>query len=67
MMLVSGQSGSTERTLKSFLSAFPKSSRMSILLDVYFLLKHLFIKFGMTVRSESTAGPINRQTISEIR
>ena len=64
MMLVSGQSGSTERTLKSFLSAFPRSSRMTILLDVYFLLKFLF---GMTVRSESTAGAINRQTISEIR
>ena len=30
MMLLSRQLGSTERTLKSFLSAFSKSSRMSI-------------------------------------
>ena len=47
--------GSTERTLKIFLPAFSKSSRMSILLDVYFLLKHLSIKFCLTVRSESIA------------
>ena len=33
MMLLSGQSGSTEHTLKSFLSVFSKRSQMSILLD----------------------------------
>ena len=57
MMSLSGQWGSTERNLKIFLSAFSKSSRMSILshVDVYFLLKHLSIKVCMTVRSESIA------------
>ena len=39
MMLLSWQKGSTEHTLKIFLSAFSKSSQMSILLDVYFLFK----------------------------
>ena len=45
MMLLSGRSGSTERTLNSFLSAFSKSCRMSILLDLYFLLKHRSRRF----------------------
>ena len=40
-MLLNGHSVSTERTLESFLSAFSKSSRMSILFHLYFLLKHL--------------------------
>ena len=66
MMLLSGQSGSTEHTLKIFLSAFSKSSQMYILLDAYFLLKHISRKFCMTMRSESTALLVNRQTISEI-
>ena len=73
MMLLSEQSGSTkshngstERTLKSFLSAFSKSSRMSTLLDVYFLLKHLSNKV-LYDREIWVYGAINRQTMSETR
>ena len=37
IILLSGQSGSTESTLKSFLSAFCKRSQISILCDNYVL------------------------------
>ena len=51
MMLLSWQSGSTERTLKSFLSAFSKISRMSILLVAEILLQTGISKNQLIVRS----------------
>ena len=53
--MLMGHKGFVDRDLWSFLSAFIKSSRISILIEVYFFLKHLSRKCCIVVRSESVA------------
>ena len=54
-ILLMGHKGFVDRDLWSFLSAFSKSLRISILIEVYFLSKHLSRKCCIVVRSESVA------------
>ena len=59
-ILFMGHKGFVDRDLWSFLSAFSKSSRISILIEVYFLLKHLSRKCCIVVGSESVAPYMDR-------
>ena len=62
-ILLMGHKGFVDRHLWSFLSAFSKRSRISILIEVYFLLKHLSRKCCIVVRSESVAPYTDRPKV----
>ena len=62
-ILLMGHKGFVDCDSWSFPSAFSKSSQLSILIEVYFLLKHLSRKCCIVVRSESVAPYTDRPKV----